>query len=105
MHPILELAIGQPEAECNQEEIEGKMHCKRGTRKYWKEVLHSTAASPVIFILWIVNRTAGSSGGYIHWGPDSLPRFKLTAQSYRFPEKDIQRCCQNHSILLNHALK
>lgn len=66
MHPISELAIGQPEAECNQEEIEGKVHYKIGTRKCRKELLHSTAALPVIFILWIVNRTAGSSGGYIH---------------------------------------
>lgn len=88
--PILELPIGQPEAECNQEEIteKRKVHCKIGTRIYWKELLHNTVALPVIFILWIVNRTSGSGGGNIHWRPNSFPRFKLTAQSYRFLEKD-----------------
>lgn len=65
------------------------MHYKIGTMIYRKEFLHNIAALPVIFILWIVNSTSGSSGGNIHWGPDPLPRFKLTAQSYRFLEKDV----------------
>lgn len=65
------------------------MHCKIGTRIYWKELLHNIATLLVIFIWWIVNRTSGSSGGNIHQGPDSLPRFKLTAWSYRFLGKDI----------------